>query len=205
MNFIIWRTCTDRVLNLILLGQTWGAAMSNEGEELEQIAFDVPSHMARRVQQERKAGARCNGKILSKRAIFELGYNCYFGVNGDETRDMILKKIEDSKLKESISHNETLLWEKKLEECDDKNKIKEEEALKSKQEVESLASKIKECWENITVFKKKEYVGFIVNSFPGRFTRENVSAVFPDGSVSIPTNEEALQIATDLLRSGCDE
>jgi len=167
----------------------------------EKIAFDASKDLVDAVRDARKASRRYKGKLISNRIIYEIGARAFLGI-GDESREIIKQKIEDIETRENILKSEKRLWLDQLEAFEAEEKLLEAEALQNQQDIETLSLKIIEYWEKITVFKKKECIGFIVNSFPERLTREKVAAVFPKVPAPVPSHKVALDIAERLLAGG---
>jgi hypothetical protein len=176
--------------------------MSNE---LKKVGFEAPVCLVDAIQDARSAKRRYKDKIFSNRLAYEIGAKILLEIDDDEEEEVLDQRLADLEIQQSLINNQKRLLLDKKEKRNAEKKKKEVEILKGQQDIETLALKLNEYWEKITVFKQKECIGFILNSFPGRLTKGDVSAVFPDGSSQAPTHEEALQIATDLLRSGHDE
>lgn len=175
-------------------------------EQLKKIGFDASKNLVDGIQAGRLAGKRYKDKKFSNRLAFEIGAKVLLGIDDEEEEEVLDQRLADLEIQQSLIDNQKKLLLEKKEKRQAQKKKKEEEVLKSQQEIESLAAKINEYWEPITVFKQKECIGFILNAFPDRLAREKVSAVFPDEAAApVPTYEEALHIATNLLRSGCNE
>lgn len=175
-------------------------------EQIRKIGFEASSNLVDALQAARKAGRRYKDKGFSNRLAYEIGVKVLLEIEDEEEDEVLDQRLTDLDIQQSLIDNQRKLLIEKKEKRQAQKKKKKEEVLKSQQEIESLATKIIEQWESITVFKQKECIGFILNAFPGRLSRKNISAVFPDeAAASVPTYEEALRIATDLLRSGCNE
>lgn len=170
-------------------------------EELKKIAYDAPKSLVDAIQKARKAGKRYKGEVISNRLIYEIGARVYLGI-GDETEEVLRHKIEEIEVQENIMRSQKQLLTEELERFEAEKKVKEAEVLKNQQDIETLSLKIIEYWERITSFKQKEYIGFIINLFPEKLTKETVSAIFPNRPSDAPTNEEAFKIATELLNGG---
>lgn len=173
----------------------------NKKVTLEKIAFDAPKDLVEAVRNARKESRRYKGELISNRIVYEVGARAFLGI-GKESRELIRQKIEDIESQENILKSEKQLWLDQLEVFEAEEKLLEAEVLKNQQDIETLSLKIVEYWEKITVFKKKECIGFIVNSFPERLTREEVASVFPKIPAPVPSHEDALHIAERLLNGG---
>lgn len=168
-------------------------------KELKKVGFEAPACLVDAIQDARNAKRRYKDKIFSNRLAYEIGAKVLLEIDDDEEEEVIDQRLADLEVQQTlINSQKRLLLEKKEKRKADKKK-KEEETLKKQLEIETLASKIREYWEDITVFKEKKCIGFIVNACPDKLTREKVTSIFPDSMIPIPSEEEAFRIAIDLL------
>ena len=167
--------------------------------ELKKVGFEAPLCLVDAIQDARNAKRRYKDKMFSNRLVYEIGAKILLEIDDDEAEEYLDQRLTDVAVQISLLNNQKkLLTEKKKERTAEKRR-KEEEFIKMQQTIESVASKIREYWEKITLLNKAECIDYIVNICPEKLTRERVVAVFPDRYCPIPTEEEALQRATSLL------
>lgn len=175
-------------------------------EPAKKVGFEASEALVDGVQNGYRAGRMYNGKRFCNRLAYEIGAKILLEIPDEEEEAEIDRQLSDLSIEEAfINSKKNTLLDKK-EKIKAKQKKKEEDVLKSQQEIDDLALKIIEYWDPIVVFKKKEPINYILNKFPGKLSREKVSSVFPNTSDEpIPTHDEALLIASSLLSGECYE
>ena len=77
------------------------------------------------------------------------------------------------------------------------------EAAEQNNNIQELAQKIIDAWDDVILYKKNRIIDSILDIDRERLTRSKVEAVFPKRYKNKPTIEEAVVIAVDLLEGEC--
>lgn len=164
----------------------------------EYFKLYASSKLHQEMLEARAAGRRHGSKLYSCAMAFELGAKILLGLEEDE-EELLQQDIEDLSLKESeIAQKKRLRYEQ-LKMMQSSKAAKMIEASEQNGNVQKLADRILEIWDNVTLYKKRTLIGSLVNIDNRHLTRAKLEAIFPTTYKNKPTQEDAIKIALDLL------
>lgn len=174
---------------------------------LKKICIEVPEDLVQAIQNARKAGKRYKGDLYSNPLAYAVGALVLLGTAGKK-EETLKERLKNIGIERNLLNSEERLILEDLEGIEAEKKTKLDYDIKRQQEIELLADKILEYWDDIAFFNKKNCITYIVSSFEGKLTKSRVEAIFPSVYEPAPSPEKALTIAAGLLYydgDGCSE
>lgn len=166
----------------------------------KKICPQVPWDLADGIQKARDSGKRYKGNLYSYSLAFKIGAMILLDIADEE--NILLQKKNDITIQRSFLDSQERIIDDQLEAIRTKQKAEKEENLRKQEEIERLAAMIRSKYRKITVHKKTENIGYIINAFQGKLTRDKVAALFVKGEE--PSLETALKLAKELLYPDLD-
>lgn len=150
------------------------------------------------IQIARDAGRRHGGKIISNGMCFEIGARILLGMGEDE-EEKLQNDLNELLVKESeIAQKKRLKFEQ-LKTMQTTKAVKLEHAAIQNDNVQKLANRILEVWDNVTILGKRSLIGSLVDIDSAQLNRTKLEAVFPRTYSKKPSDVDAIKIALDLL------
>lgn len=160
------------------------------------VLADVELHQA--LLAARKAGKRHGGKLISCTMALELGARILLGLEENEA-DVIKQDIEDIKTQKAALEQKERLRLEQLRIMEASQTAKLSHAEEQNNNVQKLAQRIIDVWDNIVIYKKYNLINGIVDIDKTRLNKDKVTAVFPKRIMPKPSIDDAVIIAIDLL------
>ena len=164
----------------------------------EYFKLYASSKLHKEMLEARAAGRRHGNKLYSCAMAFELGATILLGLEGDE-EEVLQRDIDEITLKESEFAQRKRLKNERLKIIQSSKAAKMIEASEQNDNVQKLANRILEIWDNVTLYKKRTLIGSLVDIDNRHLTRAKLEAIFPTTYKNKPTQEDAIKIALDLL------
>jgi hypothetical protein len=147
----------------------------------------------------RRAGRRHGGKLFSCTMAFELGAKILLGLEESE-EEVIKQDIEDIKAQKAALEQKERMRLEQLQMMEVSRAAKVSDASGKNNNVQRLAQRILDIWDNVIIYKKYALINGLVEIDKDRLTKERIEAVFPKIYAPKPTIEDAVLIATNLLK-----
>lgn len=146
----------------------------------------------------RRAGKRHGGRLISCTMAFELGAKILLDLEENE-EDVIKQEIEELQSKTAEIEQKKKLRLEQLKLMEASRTAKLSNAEEQNDNVQKLAQRIIEVWDNAVVYKKRNIIYSLVDIDRTRLNRERIDAVFPRRIAPKPSIDDAVKIAMDLL------
>lgn len=160
------------------------------------VEADHDLHQA--IVDARKAGKRQGKKLYSCTLAFELGARILLGLQESE-EESIKQDIEEIKIqKAALAQKEHLITEQ-LRLMEASRIAKVSNAEEQNNNVQVLAQRIIEVWDDIVIYKKHNLIYGLADIDRARLNNDKIEAVFPKRYSPKPSIDDAVKIAIDLL------
>lgn len=146
----------------------------------------------------RKAGRRHGGKLISCTMAFELGAKILLGLEENE-EDIIKQDIEEIKTQRAALEQKERLRLEQLHMMEASRAAKISEAADQNNNVQKLAQRIIEVWDNVVIYKKHNLINGLLDIDRTKLNKDRVEAIFPKRIVPKPSIDDAVKIAIGLL------
>lgn len=160
------------------------------------VEADMELHQA--ILAARKAGRRYGKKLISCTTAFELGARILLGLEENE-EETIKQDIEELRTQKAIIEKKEKLRLEQLQLMQVSKTAKMEQAAEQNNNVQKLANRILEIWDNVTLMNRRTMIVSLVDIDKTRLTRPKLEAVFPKKPTPKPSEEVAIKIAYELL------
>lgn len=146
----------------------------------------------------RRAGKRQGGKLISCTMAFELGARILLGTEEKE-ETAAKQEIEELMIQKAELEQKVRLKSDQLRLIEASRTAKMDEAAEQNDNVQKLAQRIIEVWDNIIIYRKHNIINSLVDIDKARLSKDKLEAVFPKRISPKPSIDEAVKIAMDLL------
>ena len=170
--------------------------MTKKDREDFNVNADTQLHQA--IVAARRAGKRHGDKLISCTMAFELGARILLGLEEDE-EDLIKQDIEDLGIQQAAINQKIKLNREQLQLMQASKIVKMSEAEEQNANVQKLAQKIVDVWDNVVIYKKDYMINSLVDVDKKRLTRPMIEAIFPKKIQPKPSIDDAVKIAMNLL------
>jgi len=160
------------------------------------VLADVELHQA--LLAARKAGKRHGGKLISCTMALELGARILLGLEENE-EDIIRQDIEEIKTQRAALEQKERMRLEQLRMMEASREAKLSDAAEQNNNVQILAHRIIEIWDNVTILNKRTMIESLVNIDTTRLDKHKLETVFPRRPTPKPSDDEAVRIAYNLL------
>ena len=167
-------------------------------EVKEYFQMYASSNLHQGILAARQAGRRQDGKLISCRMAFELGATILLGLEANE-EDIVAQDLEEMETQISLLIKKKQLKNDQLVLMKASKAVKMDEAAGKNGNIQKLAQRILEVWENVTLYKNYTIISSLVDIDKSRLSREKVEAIFPKKYTQKPTIETAIIMASNLL------
>lgn len=168
----------------------------------DSFTVEANTELHQSILSARKAGRRYGGKLYSCTLAFELGAKILLG-REDSEEEAIRQDIEECKIQKAAIEQKERMRLEQLQMMEASRTAKMLEAAEQNNNIQELAQKIIDAWDDVILYKKNRIIDSILDIDRERLTRSKVEAVFPKRYKNKPTIEEAVVIAVDLLEGEC--
>lgn len=170
--------------------------MSKEDREDFNCNANIKLHQG--ILAARKAGRRYGGRLISCTLAFELGAKILLDME-DKEEEKIQQDIEELATQETLIAQKKRLRLEQLQLMQASKTAKLEQAAEQNDNVQKLANRIRDIWDNVTLMNKRTMIGSLVDIDRTRLTRPKLDAIFPTRPAQKPSHEVAIKIAYELL------
>lgn len=146
----------------------------------------------------RRAGRRQGGKLISCTMAFELGARILLGTEEKE-EDAAKQEIEELMIQKAELEQKVKLKSDQLRLIEASRISKMDEAAEQNDNVQKLAQRIIEVWDNAVNYGKRNIIYSLVDIDRARLNKAKIEAAFPRIVTQRPSIDEAVKIAMDLL------
>lgn len=170
--------------------------MSKEDREDFNCSANIELHQG--ILAARRAGRRYGKRLISCTLAFELGAKILLGLEDNE-EEKIQQDLDDLTIKESEIAQKKRLRLEQLKMMQASKVAKMEQAAEQNDNVQTLAQRIIEVWDNIVIYKKYNLINSLVDIDKTKLNRPKLEAIFPKRITPKPSQEVAIKIAYELL------
>lgn len=168
----------------------------------DSFTVEANTELHQEILAARKAGRRYGGKLYSCTLAFELGAKILLGREEPE-EESIKQELEEYRIQKAAIEQQERRRVEQLQMMEASRVAKMSEAAEQNNNIQYLAQKIIETWDEVILFKNNRIIDSILDIDRRRLTRSKVEAVFPRRYKDKPTIDEAVVIAVNLLEGEC--
>jgi hypothetical protein len=164
----------------------------------EDFNVSANAELHKAVLAARRAGKRYGGKLISCTMAFELGAKILLCME-DQEEATLLQSIEEIKIQKTALDQQERMRLEQLNLMKASKTAKMIDATDHNNDIQMLAEKIIEVWDNVILYKNHSIIESLVNIDKTRLNKTKVLSVFPKKYTQKPSIEEAVKLAFDLI------